>query len=200
SRVSEINFNPYWHAPVSIVQRDIIPKYLQDPSMLDRLGIRVFDGWNGPEIDPRTVDWTTVAPDRYQFRQDPGGENAMASVKINFPNKHAVYMHDTPTKELFTEASRYFSSGCVRVEEVHDLTNWILAGQDGWDLNRIQAVAAGGERLDVAVANGPNLHWVYLTSWVGGDGFVNFRNDIYNLDGTGFVTGQPVAASWETAG
>jgi murein L,D-transpeptidase YcbB/YkuD len=200
SRVSEINFNPYWHAPVSIVQRDIIPKYLQDPAMLDRLGIRVFDGWNGPEIDPRTVDWTSVAPDRYQFRQDPGGENAMASVKINFPNKHAVYMHDTPTKELFTEASRYFSSGCVRIEQVHDLTNWILAGQDGWDLNRIQAVAAGGERLDVAVANGPNLHWVYLTSWVGGDGFVNFRNDIYNLDGTGFVTGQPVAASWETAG
>ena len=80
SRITELNFNPYWHAPVSIVQKDIIPKYLENPNLLDQLGIRVFDGWNGPEIDPRTVDWRTVAPDRYQFRQDPGGENAMASV------------------------------------------------------------------------------------------------------------------------
>jgi murein L,D-transpeptidase YcbB/YkuD len=200
SRITELNFNPYWHAPVSIVQKDIIPKYLENPNLLDQLGIRVFDGWNGPEIDPRTVDWRNVAPDRYQFRQDPGGENAMASVKINFPNKHAVYMHDTPTKELFTEAARYFSSGCVRVEQVHELTNWILAGQDGWNPQRIQAVVASGERLDVAVADPPGLRWSYLTSWVGGDGFVNFRNDIYGLDGTGFVSGQPVVASRETSG
>jgi murein L,D-transpeptidase YcbB/YkuD len=200
SRITELNFNPYWHAPASIVRKDIIPKYLENPNLLDQLGIRVFDGWNGPEIDPRTVDWRSVAPDRYQFRQDPGGENAMASVKINFPNKHAVYMHDTPTKELFTEASRYFSSGCVRVEQVHELTNWILAGQDGWDPSRIQAVVASGERLDVAVADPPQLRWSYLTSWVGDDGFVNFRDDIYSLDGTGFVSGQPVVASRETAG
>jgi murein L,D-transpeptidase YcbB/YkuD len=200
SRITELNFNPYWHAPVSIVQKDIIPKYLENPNLLDQLGIRVFDGWNGPEIDPRTVDWRSVAAERYQFRQDPGGENAMASVKINFPNKHAVYMHDTPTKELFTETARYFSSGCVRVEQVHELTNWILAGQDGWNPQRIQAVVASGERLDVPVADPPGLRWSYLTSWVGGDGFVNFRNDIYGLDGTGFVSGQPVVASRETSG
>jgi L,D-transpeptidase YcbB len=200
SRISELNFNPYWHAPVSIVRRDIIPQYLKDPGMLDRLGIRVYDGWGGPEIDPRTVDWTTVAPDRYQFRQDPGEENAMASVKINFPNAHSVYMHDTPTQELFTEASRYFSSGCVRVEQVHELTNWILAGQDGWDRNRIEAVVRSGERLDVAVADAPDLRWSYLTAWVGGDGFVNWRDDIYSLDGTGYVSGQPVVASRDTSG
>ncbi|HUE47396.1 MAG TPA: L,D-transpeptidase family protein [Aestuariivirgaceae bacterium] len=200
SRIHELNFNPYWHAPVSIVRKDIIPKYLENPNLLDQLGIRVFDGWNGPEIDPRTVDWRSVAPDRYQFRQDPGGENAMASVKINFPNKHSVYMHDTPTKELFTEASRYFSSGCVRVEQVHELTNWILNGQEGWDPFRIQSVVQSGERLDVAIADPPQVRWSYLTSWVGGDGFVNFRDDIYNLDGTGFVSGQPVVASRDTAG
>jgi L,D-transpeptidase YcbB len=161
----------------------------------------VFDGWNGPEIDPRTVDWTTVAPDRYQFRQDPGEENAMASVKINFPNKHSVYMHDTPTKELFTEASRYFSSGCVRVEQVHELTNWILAGQDGWDPQPHRG--GGQERRAARRARSPmrrNLRWSYLTAWVGGDGFVNFRDDIYSLDGTGFVSGQPVVASRDTAG
>lgn len=200
SRITELNFNPFWHAPVSIVEKDLIPKYLENPNLLDQLGIRVFDGWNGPEIDPRGVDWRSVAPDRYQFRQDPGDNNAMASVKINFPNKHAVYMHDTPAKELFTEASRYFSSGCVRVEEVHELTNWILAGQDGWNPDRIQAVVASGERLDVAIADPPQVRWSYLTSWVGDDGFVNFRDDIYSLDGTGFISGQPVVASRETAG
>jgi murein L,D-transpeptidase YcbB/YkuD len=200
SRISEINFNPYWHAPVSIVEKDLIPKYLKDPNLLDQLGIRVFDGWNGPEIDPRSVDWQNVAPERYQFRQDPGGINAMASVKINFPNKHSVYMHDTPAKELFTEASRYFSSGCVRVQEVQELTNWILAGQEGWNPDRIQAVVASGERLDVAVATATEVRWSYLTSWVGDDGFVNFRNDIYGLDGTGFISGQPVVASRLTGG
>jgi murein L,D-transpeptidase YcbB/YkuD len=200
SRISELNFNPYWHAPVSIVRKDLIPKYLENPNFLDELGIRVFDGWDGPEIDPRTVDWTSVAPDRYQFRQDPGGDNAMASVKINFPNKHAVYMHDTPAKELFTEASRYFSSGCVRVEQVHELTTWLLNGQDGWSRQRIDAVVASGERLDVAVVTPTEVRWSYLTSWVGDDGFVNFRDDIYSLDGTGFVSGQPVVASRDTAG
>jgi murein L,D-transpeptidase YcbB/YkuD len=200
SRISELNFNPYWHAPVSIVRKDLIPKYLENPNFLDELGIRVFDGWDGPEIDPRTVDWTSVAPDRYQFRQDPGGDNAMASVKINFPNKHAVYMHDTPAKELFTEASRYFSSGCVRVEQVHELTTWLLNGQDGWSRQRIDAVVASGERLDVAVVTPTEVRWSYLTSWVGDDGFVNFRDDIYSLDGTGFISGQPVVASRDTAG
>ena len=124
----------------------------------------------------------------------------MASVKINFPNKHAVYMHDTPAKELFTEASRYFSSGCVRVEQVHELTTWLLNGQDGWSRQRIDAVVASGERLDVPVVTPTEVRWSYLTSWVGDDGFVNFRDDIYGLDGTGFISGQPVVASRDTAG
>jgi murein L,D-transpeptidase YcbB/YkuD len=192
SQVTELNFNPYWNAPASIVQKDIIPKYLEDPTLLEKMNIRVYDGWNGPEIDPSTIDWRNTSPERYLFRQQPGDENAMASVKINFHNPYAVYMHDTPTKELFTEASRYFSSGCVRVEEVHVLTDWILAGQDGWDRGRIESVVQSGERLDVKVANPPQVRWVYLTAWVDSDGFLNFRDDIYSLDGTGFVTGQPV--------
>lgn len=200
SRVTELNFNPYWNAPASIVEKDIIPLFLKDPNALDRLNIKVYDGLNGPEVDPRTIDWSVTPPDRYHFRQEPGEQNAMASVKINFPNPYSVFMHDTPTPEKFAETERYFSSGCVRVEKVHMLTDWILAGQDGWDLSRIQAVAKSGERLDVPVANPPQLRWVYLTAWVGGDGHVNFRPDIYNLDGTGFVTGQPVGVPPATAG
>jgi len=195
SHVTEINFNPYWNAPVSIVKKDIIPKMLKNMSILDQLNIKVYDGYNGPEIDPRTVDWATADPERYHFRQEPGGENAMASVKINFPNKYAVYMHDTPTKQLFTESQRYFSSGCVRVDKVHILTQWILSTMPGWDKAHIDEVVQSGERLDVEVVNGPEVIYAYLTAWADGHGPAHFREDIYHLDGTGFVSGQPEAVA-----
>ncbi|MGE4245232.1 MAG: murein L,D-transpeptidase [Parvibaculaceae bacterium] len=191
SQVSDINFNPYWNAPASIVQRDIIPQMMKDPQILQKMQIRVYDGVGGPEIDPSTVDWRNTPPERYHFRQEPGDGNAMASVKINFSNPYAVYMHDTPTKQLFTEASRYFSSGCVRVDKVHILTNWILNGQEGWNTDRIEQMVASKERLDVKVMDPPQVRFAYLTAWVADDGTAFFRPDIYHLDGTGFVTGQP---------
>ncbi len=191
SKISELNFNPYWNAPVSIVRKDIIPKVRKNLAILKQMEIRIYDGYQGPEVDPKTIDWNTVSADRYHFRQEPGQGNAMASVKINFPNKYAVYMHDTPTKQLFTEAARYFSSGCVRVDKVHILTNWILNGHEGWNREEIEAVVRSGERLDVKVPEGPDLRFAYLTGWASDDGQVHFRDDIYKLDGTGFITGQP---------
>jgi hypothetical protein len=104
-----------------------------------------------------------------------------------------IYLHDTPTKSLFTTAARYLSSGCVRVEQVQVLINWILNGQDGWNPGRIDQVKASEERMDVKVANPPQVRTVYLTSWVNGAGQVNFRSDVYDMDGTGFVVGQPLA-------
>jgi murein L,D-transpeptidase YcbB/YkuD len=192
TQISDLKFNPYWNAPASIVEKDIIPALLKDPEHLEKLNIRVFDGVGGPEIDPSTVDWANTPGDRYHFRQEPGEENAMASVKINFPSPFGVYMHDTPTKDLFEAGERYFSSGCVRVEQIHTLVNWILRGQDGFDMDRIQEVADSAERLDVEVSDGPQVRWVYLTAWVTEDGSVNFRPDIYALDATGFVVGQPL--------
>jgi murein L,D-transpeptidase YcbB/YkuD len=195
AQISEINFNPYWNAPASIVQKDLIPKLIADPRALEAMQIRVFDGIGGPEIDPMTVDWSTVAPDRYFFRQDPGGQNAMASLKINFQNRFHVYLHDTPHKELFGEGDRYQSSGCIRVDKVHVLVDWILAGQDGFDLDYIEEIAASGERHDVSVRNRIDVRLMYLTAWASEDGRVQFRPDVYQLDGTGFVDGQPEPVS-----
>jgi murein L,D-transpeptidase YcbB/YkuD len=115
----------------------------------------------------------------------------MATVKINFPNPYAVYMHDTPTRQLFSASQRYFSSGCVRVEQVHVLTEWILRYTPGWSREQIERVVKSGERVDVKPENPPGVLWAYLTSWVTPDGDVHFREDIYRLDGTGFVHGQP---------
>jgi hypothetical protein len=194
SQVSDINFNPYWNVPVSIVERDLLPRIRSKGTSVFRdMKMRIYDGYNGPEVDPRTVDWDYVAANRYFFRQDPGEDNSMASVKINFLSPFGIYLHDTPTKSLFTTAARYLSSGCVRVDQVSVLINWILNGQDGWSPGRIEQFKQTRERLDVKVANAPQVRTVYLTSWVNGAGQVNFRPDVYDLDDTGFVVGQPLA-------
>jgi L,D-transpeptidase YcbB len=193
SIVSEINFNPYWNAPASIVQKDLVPKFLKDPTIFEQMNIRIFDGVGGPEIDPYTVDWVNTDPERYHFRQEPGEGNALATMKINFANRYMVYMHDTPHRELFEVNARFESSGCVRVDKVSDVVNWILDGQDGIDATEIEMITASRERYDVKVANPPDVRFMYLTAWATEDGRINFRPDIYGLDGKGFVLGQPRA-------
>jgi L,D-transpeptidase YcbB len=199
SNVSDIVFNPYWNAPASIVAKDIIPKFKKDPGYLDQMHIRVFDGVGGPEIDPMSVDWDNTAPDRYHFRQEPGEHNALATVKVNFKNEHMVYMHDTPHRELFQTNARFESSGCVRVDNVRLFINWILAGQDGFDEAQFEMITATQETHTMPVRSGIDVRFMYLTAWATEDGRVNFRPDIYNLDGTGFILGQPEGAPEETA-
>jgi len=191
SKVSDVTFNPYWNAPASIVARDILPKFLEDPGYLDQMRIRVFDGVGGPEIDPRTVDWYSVPPDRYHFRQEPGEQNSLATVKVNFANKFMVYMHDTPHRELFAQNSRFESSGCVRVDQVRMFIDWILAGQDGFDEAQFEMITATAETYVMPVKSKVDVRFMYLTAWATEDGRVNFRPDAYRLDGTGFIYGQP---------
>ncbi len=191
SKVSDINFNPYWKIPASIVEKDIVPKYLEDPSYLQTNHIRVFDGVDGPEIDPETVDWFSTPPERYFFRQEPGEHNSLGTVKINFPNEHMVYMHDTPHRELFGRNVRFESSGCVRIDQVQTVIDWILRDEASVDLVQVQAIASSTEPYDLKVENGPDVRFMYLTAWANEDGRVNFRPDIYGLDGTGFIMGQP---------
>jgi L,D-transpeptidase YcbB len=191
SKVSDINFNPHWTAPASIVAKDLIPKYKKDPTIFDQMRIKIFDGIDGPEIDPQMVDWDNTAPDRYVFRQDSGGDNALGIAKINFPNKFMVYMHDTPHRELFSGNARYESSGCVRVDQVDKLVQWILEAQGGMDEVQMAMITDSGENYAMKVETGPDIRFMYLTAWATEDGIVNFRPDIYRLDGTGFVDGQP---------
>ncbi len=191
--LSDINFNPYWNAPASIVEKDIIPKILNGGTdILRTMNIRVFKGYGGEEVDPDTVDWKTAVADDYLFRQEPGGGNAMATAKINFSSPFGIYLHDTPERYAFNNNGRFYSSGCVRVDKVAVLLNWILNGQDGINAGRIDELAKSQERLDVKLANPPQLRVAYLTAWPAGGGTVAFRNDIYELDGSGFTVGQPM--------
>ena len=96
------------------------------------------------EVDPATIDWSTDEAAKYRFRQDPGKINAMASVKINFPSPDGVYMHDTPEQSLFSQLMRFDSSGCVRVQNVHDLVLWLLRDNGGWTRQRLDQTIKSG--------------------------------------------------------
>jgi L,D-transpeptidase YcbB len=191
SRVSDIIFNPVWNAPASIVEKDIIPKFLADPTYLDQMRIHVYDGPGGQEVDPTSVDWANTPADRFQFQQEPGEHNALATVKVNFPNKYMVYMHDTPHRETFASNNRFESSGCCRVDQVHTLINWIMNGQDGYEDGQFELMTANAETHETKIIHPPDVRFMYLTAWATEDGRINFRNDIYGLDGKDFVLGQP---------
>ncbi|KQZ98510.1 amidase [Mesorhizobium sp. Root157] len=182
SRINEIIVNPYWTSPVSIVRKDIIPLMRKDPNYLKDSNIRMFAP-DGSEVDPLNVDWSTEEAAKYRFRQDPGSNNAMASVKINFPSPDGVYMHDTPQQSLFNKLMRFDSSGCVRVQNVRDLVTWILRDTPGWDRQHFEAAIKAGENQPVAVTNPVPVHFLYVSAWSTGDGVVQFRDDVYGWDG-----------------
>jgi murein L,D-transpeptidase YcbB/YkuD len=187
SRIHQINFNPYWHVPKSIIQRDIIKYMNEDPEYLAKYRIHIYDG-NGQEIMPTEIDWSTEEAVQYMFRQEPGAENSMGHVKINFHNPYDVYLHDTPQKGLFGENARFHSSGCMRVEGVDELVAWVLRDNGGWDLNAVDAVFTSNERLDVEVSNPVPIHTTYITAWANRQGAVSFRDDVYQFDAAGKVT------------
>lgn len=189
--LADINFNPYWNAPISIVERDILPKLRSSNSVFTEMNMKVFQGFGGPEVDPDTVDWQNANLEDYHFRQEPGESSAMATGKINFPSPFGIYLHDTPERHLFKTGQRFYSSGCVRVEKVDVLMEWILNGQDGIDRSQILALAETLERRDVKLTTPPQLRVTYLTAWPVGE-TVAFHQDIYELDGTGFTVGQPL--------
>jgi murein L,D-transpeptidase YcbB/YkuD len=182
SKINEIIVNPYWNAPVSIVRKDIIPLMRKDPSYLKDSHIRLFAP-DGHEVDPMNVDWSTDDAAKYRFRQDPGANNAMATVKINFPSPDGVYMHDTPQQSLFGKLMRFDSSGCVRVQNVRDLVTWILRDTPGWDRQHFEAAIKSGESQPVQVVNPVPVHFLYITAWSTGRDVVQFRDDIYHWDG-----------------
>ena len=182
SKITNLNLNPYWHAPASIVRKDIIPLMRKNPQYLEQSNIHIYDG-NGNEIPPQSIDWNTDDAVKYLFRQDPGKNNAMASVKINFPNPYAVYMHDTPQQGLFSNLMRFDSSGCVRVQNVRDLIVWLARDEAGWDRQHIEQVIASRQRQDIDLTNPVPVFFTYISAWATDPNVVQFRDDIYHRDG-----------------
>jgi murein L,D-transpeptidase YcbB/YkuD len=185
TRITAVNLNPTWTVPVSLVRKDIIPQMRKDPDYLTKMRIRVFDG-KGQEADPTTIDWSTDSAVNYTLRQDPGATNSLGQIRIDMPNRHAVYLHDTPKKRLFGEDARFHSSGCVRVADVLGFTEWLLRETPGpngpWSTAALEAAIGIGDRQDVRLGRPVPVAWVYLTGYATADGVVHFRDDVYGLD------------------
>ncbi|MCA0399186.1 MAG: L,D-transpeptidase family protein [Proteobacteria bacterium] len=191
TRITNINLNPTWTVPHSIVKKDIIPKMREDAAYLSKAKIRII-GASGTEIPASAIDWKTERALAFNLRQDPGSGNALGQLRIDMPNREAVYMHDTPSKKLFARDNRFHSSGCVRVENVRDFAVWLLdddRGAQGWDRAAIDAAIKEGRRVDIRPREPIPVIWAYLTGYVTPDGIVHFRSDFYGLD-SGLVASQ----------
>jgi L,D-transpeptidase YcbB len=190
ARIVEVNFHPFWTVPVSIIRKDLIPKMQAEPDYLTKNKIRIYDR-RGRELQPEEVNWQTEEAVDYMFRQDPGELNSMGTIRVNMPNPHAVYLHDTPSKNLFGEDQRFHSSGCVRVQNIRDFVIWLLKGTPNMSRSQVDAHIKSGERHDAKLVRPVPVYWVYITAWANPDGVVQFRDDVYSHDGLGI---RPVAS------
>ncbi|HET8726402.1 MAG TPA: L,D-transpeptidase family protein [Alphaproteobacteria bacterium] len=185
SALTWLEFNPTWTMPRSIAVKDYLPKLLNDPSYLANHGIRLFSGWHegAMEMDARFVDWAQIGTGirHYMLRQEPGPGNALGKVKFMMANNFSVYLHDTPSRGLFSRSHRALSSGCVRVEDPVWLADHLLADSARWQGSR-DRVLSGWDTTRIDLPRPMPLHLTYTTALVDPGGEVGFREDIYGLD------------------
>ncbi|MAV28397.1 MAG: murein L,D-transpeptidase [Legionellales bacterium] len=182
SNIYEINFFPYWHIPESIVRQDISKAMQIDSDYLEKNNIYIYqDYYYKDTVNPDYIDWYSDEPTLFKFRQNPGYANSLGVAKINFANKHAVFLHDTPNKSLYSDGQRFFSSGCVRVQNIDDLIQWLLSSNDSWERKKLENILNVAKTKTVQMKEQIPIKLGYLTAWVD-DGQVHFREDIYGKD------------------
>jgi murein L,D-transpeptidase YcbB/YkuD len=181
AKMTHLEFNPTWTIPPTILTEDILPAIKRDPGYLQKHNIQVIDK-KGKVIASESVNWSSYSGKNFPFqlRQKPGPDNALGRVKFMFPNEHAVYLHDTPSKKLFGKESRAFSSGCIRIENPLELAQLLLP--KGWDQNRIQQTIQSKKTRAVKLARPMPVIMFYLTALPAPDGEFHALEDIYNRD------------------
>ncbi len=173
--------NPYWNVPYSIASEELLPSILADPSYLARKNYEVVAG--GRVIGAGSVDWGSVNLNAVRIRQRPGGGNALGQIKFMFPNRHSVYLHDTPSKSLFARPSRAFSHGCVRVQDPFDFADALLQLDPDWNAAKLKAMIGGSEKR-VDLTKTVPVHLAYFTAFVDEAGKLQRRPDIYGHNAT----------------
>ncbi|MBZ4415373.1 murein L,D-transpeptidase [Myxococcus sp. RHSTA-1-4] len=188
ARLQSLVLNPSWHVPRDITAEEVLPRLQEDPGAAERLGLTVLDRATGVEVAPWTVDWRGLGDGAlpYRFMQLPGASNPMGSIKFVLPNPHGIYLHGTPEPSLFTQVSRVFSHGCIRVAEPLLLADFLLRGHGGWTLEALAATGASGMPLRgdlrVELPEPVPVYLLYWTAFMGPAGQVEFRPDIYGRD------------------
>lgn len=172
--------NPYWNVPNSIATKEMLPHLIANASYLDGKGFEVHG--RGGKVSSSSVDWENYEGQKlpFTFRQPPGAGNALGAVKFMFPNRHNVYMHDTPTKHLFSQTVRTYSHGCVRVQNADKFADVILE-REGWTPDRIRSAMATGENRRIVLKKKVSVHITYFTAWMS-DGDLVYYKDMYGRD------------------
>ena len=178
-KIEIVEYNPYWGVPYSIIVNEMLPKLASDPSYLDRAGYEVTTP-GGRQVSSAAVDWYAVASKQQSVnvRQYPGSSNALGEVKILFPNKHHIYMHDTPSKSLFKKDMRAYSHGCIRLQDPKAMAAAVLGKSKDYVSSRI----SGGQNEQEQVTGDIPVYVSYFTAWPESDGSVAFYTDVYDRD------------------
>ena len=175
-----LEFNPYWNVPNSIKTGEILPNLRAGKDIMAAQNLRAF--YKGQPVDVYNVDFSTTDIRSLDFQQPPGGGNVLGVVKFMFPNKHDVYMHDTPSKSLFTKDVRAYSHGCMRVRNPKEFAAFIMGHDQGWDMGDVERVIAEGANQQVRLQTPIPVHVTYFTAWVGDEGKVATFDDLYGHD------------------
>ena len=184
-----VDFNPYWNVPPSIARAEILPKLQEDPLYLKKNNMRIFKGWEpgAPELDGADINWRDVSKqqmNRYFIRQEPGPDNALGALKIMFPNRYDVYLHDTPSRNLFSQKQRALSHGCIRMARPAEMAAWVLGGTDsGWSEERVNEIIATQKQTVVVLKQPIPICIIYRTAFMNPeDTSLYFYSDVYGRD------------------
>jgi murein L,D-transpeptidase YcbB/YkuD len=176
--ITMITFRPRWNVPNSIKVRELWPSLARGGRYFQRQGLRLSR--NGRVINPKNVDWSQADIRRYDVYQPPGSGNALGIVKFAFPNKHLVYMHDTPKKTLFNKTTRTFSHGCMRIRNPQRMAEILLAEDKGWDAAKISDLIENGPGNNgVEIDRKIPVHVTYFTAWIDEEGQTQSASDVY---------------------
>ena len=189
-KMSYVVLNPSWNIPDSIAKNEIIPKLLKDPNYLADKGIDIYAGWNGsPEkVDSKDVIDSAILEDEeylrnFRFSQTSNEDNPLGRMKFMFPNKHSVYIHDTPAKSLFANSRRAYSHGCIRLSKPEELLSIIANEDKNLNIEKVNEILSSKvSEKSIGLDKKIPIHIIYLTSWVDENSVLQFREDIYNFD------------------
>ncbi len=186
SELTKIILSPYWNVPRSITANEIIPALQRDPNYLAKNNMKLIGNISHKPllVNPSAIDWTNVDPFNLNFRvrQEPGARNSLGNIKFIFPNNHHVYLHDTPSRHLFSLPRRAFCHGCIRLEDPFGLAEVLLSNGDIWSKYDLYYLAKNSKSKTVPLEKPIPIHITYMTAWVDEQGIVNFRPDIYKRD------------------
>ena len=183
-KISYMVFNPYWNVPWSIATKDKLPQLKTNAADLAAKGYEAKPSGSDVFVNVESIDWSAVTARNFNYllRQQPGEFNALGRMKFMMPNPHAVYLHDTPSRELFAKQERSFSSGCIRLEQPHALAEWLLSREQHPMAEKLDEIMNGTETLAVHLSQPVPTYLVYFTAFSLDDGEVIFRRDIYGRD------------------